>query len=207
MRNLFTIRWLGVVPFALIAIVLTASTASAQEAPVEIWEEDGGHCEPCYVHGVGEWSLEVLGVPFNTCLDEFEAELWEDPEEPGGEQGHIYEYLTDAEVSPGCTHINCNGVGEPPTEEEWELHSFGELRAQEGHFRMDLCLDEAPQPDMSGTHCPNLEVHLEEASRDSHDYILSSDHLCPDGTQFVGQWEVEGDFVKEHDEIEIVHVD
>jgi hypothetical protein len=207
MRNSLTIRWLCAALLALIAIALTASTASAQETPVEIWEEDGGHCEPCYIHAVGKSDLEFFGIPITTCEDEVEAEVYEDPEgDTEGTQGHVYSYTNNAATSAQCWRVNCNGVGEAPAESEWELDEFGETGPNEGHFHMDFCLDNKNNPNGAGVHCPSAEIHIEESEEDSHHYIVSVDYVCLNGVHWIGQWETEGDHTDDHDDIEIVHV-
>jgi hypothetical protein len=188
----------------LTAGALTTPAAFAQETGVEIWQEDGGHCEPCIFHAVGESDLEFFGIPITTCEDEFEAEVHEDPNGTG-EQGHVIDYDNNAATSNQCWRINCTGVGEAPAESEWELDEFGETGPNEGHFHMDFCLDNKNNPGGAGVHCPSAEIHLEESQEDSHHYIISADYVCPSGVHWIGQWDTEEGTV-EHEEIEIVHV-
>jgi hypothetical protein len=194
---------------ALAAMALAASTASAQEEEVRITSEVGAHCDPCIVHAVGEADLEFFGIPVSTCEDEFEAELYENPEihlpdqEPG-EQGHVIDYDNNAATSTQCTRINCNGVGEAAAESEWEMDELGETGPNEGHFHVDFCLDNKNNPNGTGVHCPSAEIHIEEEESENHHYIVSADHVCPSGVHVIGEWNTEVD-PTEHEEIEIVH--
>jgi hypothetical protein len=210
---------------ALAAMALGASTASAQETPVEIWQEDGSHCEPCELHVVGSSTLAVhIPVPpfeqtISACNDEFEAELWEDEfDEGGGEtrlhQGHVIDY--DNNAGGACTRVNCDGLqqGEEP---EWETYDWGETGPNEGHFRVRFCLQ--PNPTGQGAHC-DVEVHFEEVNVNHHQYmitasdtpadsnecIVGANELEVDGEWFTEEEETEPGVPHEHDEIEIVHV-
>jgi hypothetical protein len=211
---------------AFAAATLGASTASAQETPVEIWQEDGSHCEPCELHIVGSSSFAVhIPVPpfeqtITSCDDEFEVELWEDEfDEGGGEtrlhQGHVIDYDNNI-GSAACTRRNCDGLnqGEEP---EWETYGWGEAGPNEGHFRYRFCLE--PEAGGQGAHC-DIEVHFEEVNVNHHQYMITASDTpadsneCIVGTnelEFDGEWfteeEAEVDGVpNEHNEIEIVHV-
>jgi hypothetical protein len=189
---------------ALVATALGASAASAQEEPVEFWKESGTHCEPCYIHIIGESEFHSIIGAISECQDEFEVEVWEDPDEETGQQGHVYNY-TNSDESPvqPCTRQMCNGVGEPATETEWPFGDVVELGPNEGHLFIEVCLDTKANPNAMGAHCL-FEIDFEEHF--GHHTEFSTNSSCIGGAiQFIGEWESEL-VPSEHDAFEIVHL-
>jgi hypothetical protein len=190
---------------ALAALALTATPAFGQEQAVEMWDEGGAaHCSPCFVHIEGTHVLRIMGMAISICDDEFEAEFHEDPDGGGaeaGEQGHVYEYTNNV-VDATCNRLNCNGVGENFGEKEWPIAAIGENGPNEGHLRMNICLDNEINPNGTGVHC-NVEVRFHEP--DAHHYTFTSDFVCPNGVQVDGQWEAEQPPTG-HNEFEVIHL-
>jgi hypothetical protein len=200
---------------ALAAMALGASTASAQtEEPVEIWEEDGSHCEPCHIHVTGESELHpVIGNPISQCEDEFEAEVWEDefdenrdPEIEEIHQGHIYDYDNhDESATQPCTRQMCNGVMEPADEIEWPITNMGETTTNAGHMTVRFCLDTKANPGAAGAHC-TVEIDVTEEVSPTHHYVFRAvNDPCFGGlVRLNGEWETE-ELPEEHGAIEIIH--
>jgi hypothetical protein len=179
---------------ALAALALTASTASAENRPVEVINEHiedpaQDNCAPCTIHAAGEATIStsVGGAPVSRCLDEFAGTInhnalgevrW-----TGGPHG-----------APGCTVTNCAELAE----QHWPILGGHEEAGRE-FVIVEFCLRGTTPIDL---HC-TAEVPIVHIG--NHDYTLSlTNHPCAGGAFFVtGAWQLESD---PHDEIEIVHV-
>jgi hypothetical protein len=180
---------------ALAALALTASTASAENSPIEVINEHiepgaGDNCAPCTIHAKGEATIStsIGGAPISRCADEFEGLInhngtgeirW-----TGGPHG-----------APGCTVSNCIELGE----RHWPIFGGHEEAGRE-FVIVEFCLrGGGVQLDI---HC-TAEVPIVHLG--GHNYTLSlTNQECAGGAFFVtGAWEVESD---PHDEIEIVHL-
>jgi len=161
------------------AMAFAASTASAQETPVEFEHENGDPCSPCLVHIEGESHIRDRtqpGAPIvSGCHDEFNATLWHDS------SGELEWHGEDHEpVGIGCNTINCTLV---PGEEHWTITDVGETAADTVHMTVRFCLN--------NLHC-NAEVPATETHH--HHYEFSMHQLCFGGAREVeGLWETEVD--------------
>jgi hypothetical protein len=173
-------------------MAFAASTASANTA-VEVDHEGGTNCNPCTVTAAGESHLNLFGIRVSTCADTFTADIFHDG------TGHIM-YSNGAHDSGGtCTRIACNGVGEAATEEEFDILSSEEVFGSIAEMTVRFCLDAAPNPDGTGTHC-TAPVVVNETANHEYDYGLHAQ--CAGGLI-----EVEGDYATTGgDNIEIVHI-
>jgi hypothetical protein len=162
---------------ALAAMAFAASTASAQEIPVEFETENGGNCNPCIVHIEGESHARDLispGQPLvSKCHDELNARLYH------GGTGEIERVgINHAVVGPGCTTVNCASP-----ERHWPVSAAGERADATLHVTLRFCF--------SGFHC-NGEVNLIETA--SHNYQLAMAQICFNGARRVeGNWATEGE--------------
>lgn len=171
---------------AIAAIAIAASTASAQETPVELVNPAGNHCDPCLVHAVGNSSVVIImgGMPIvlTECNDEVEMELWEDG------TGHITQYTTTGGAA--CRHARCNGVGEPQSETEWPISASGETGPNRSHVTIRICIEPNWNPNQTGAHC-NVEATLTENF--AYNYTFSTATFCGAGlnADYLATWTTE----------------
>ena len=202
-----------------VALALAASTASAQEGPVEFVNEVSSvHCDVnagnCEHHMVGThiFTLHQFGSEsiVSTCNDEFVLALGEDG------NGFVDIYENDAATSGACTRIACNGIGEAASEVNWPITNTGEYtgpQAGEGHTRIRFCFDAKATPNNVGVHCT---MELDIVKHATHKYALDAvGEECPISGMNVwievdGTWESEAmphNEGGEHEEdIEIIHL-
>jgi hypothetical protein len=160
---------------ALAAMAFAASTASAQETPVEFENENNAPCNPCVVHVEGEShirALNVVGQPLvSECHDEFAARL---RHFSGGE----IEWVGVDHPGPSCTVSNC-----APPENHWPVSNVREHVDGSVEMTVRFCL--------SGLHC-NGNVRVTELP--SHNYHFAMTQLCAGGAREVeGEWRTEAE--------------
>ncbi len=199
---------------ALAAMAMTAGTASAQEEPVNVFNEGNGvacstvagNCD-LHVSGSSVLTQHVFGSESqaSACNDEFVARLG-----PNG-NGSIPTYTNNAPVAP-CTRIKCNGVGEPVAEATWPVTGTGEYTTAgqniDGHLSVRFCLDLASNPNGTGVHC-TVEIDVDATSTHRYRFTAMNEH-CPLGIPGVeaeldGVWDSETSLDPGQEQIEIVH--
>jgi hypothetical protein len=185
---------------AVLAMALTASSASAT-GPVEISNEaTGEHCNPCSVilEGESTISVETPRIPVSFCENTFEAEIYEDGE------GHVTQYTNANHTGGTCGTDKCNGIGEPTAETEWPFHI--EEVGDEFSLGIRFCLDSKANPNNPGAHCDLNTQDGDETDPGSHHYIGSAvDQHCPAINRVInGSLELHNDSPN-HDAIEILH--
>jgi hypothetical protein len=184
---------------ALSAMALAASSASATEA-VTVAPEAGGTCATgCTVHAVGTSSLTAFHLlPVSACRDEFVATI------NSNGSGFIHDYTNQDNGGPGCTRQNCNGVGEPASEREWDITSE-ETGPNVGEMNVQFCLDEKANPNGTGTHCTAVVAVTEPSS---HNYAFNLNQECSAAgvpVRVTGSWATEAAPPTEGQRIEITH--
>ncbi len=199
---------------ALAAMAMTAGTASAQEEPVNVFNEGTGvACSTatgnCDLHVAGNSVLtqHVFGAESqaSACNDEFVARLG------ANGTGTIPTYTNNAPVAP-CTRIKCNGVGENASEGTWPVTNTGEYTAAgqtlDGHLTVRFCLDLASMPNDPGVHC-TVEIDVDATANHRYRFTAVNEH-CPLGIPGVeaeldGTWNSEVTPDAGQEQIEIVH--
>ncbi len=199
---------------ALAAMAMTAGTASAQEEPVNVFNEPSG--TPCstitgncdlHVSGSSVLTQHVFGSESqaSACNDEFVARLG-----PAG-TGSIPIYTNNAPVAP-CTRIKCDGLGEDPAETVWPVSNTGEYTTAgqnlDGHLTVRFCLDLASNPNGTGVHC-TVEIDVDATANHRYRFTAVNEH-CPLGIPGVeaeldGTWNSEATPDSGQEQIEIVH--
>ncbi len=199
---------------ALAAMAMAAGSASAQEEPVNVFNEPSG--TPCsfaagncfhHVVGVSVLTTHVFGAESQAsgCNDEFVARL------DANGTGTIPTYTNDAPTFP-CTRIKCNGVGEAPAEATWPVTNTGEYTAAsqtlDGHLTVRLCLDHVLDPNSIGVHC-TAEIDFDATATHRYRFTAVNEH-CPLGIPGVeleidGTWNTEATPGPGQAHIEIVH--
>jgi hypothetical protein len=192
---------------AVAAMAFAASTASAQETPIEVIDEHSlEHCAPvpnadtggCRVHFSGELILvgHIFGIEANAsdCLVELEARIDEDGE------GYVYQASFTPHPTDACTRSPCSLP--------WRIHGEEPAPGVE-HIYAEFCA----RPDAGGadTRC---EVRAPLTAVGDHDYRLTFIDVAGiphpnDGSQpgcelTGGVLDIEKP-TGTHDEIEIIH--
>ncbi len=198
---------------AMTAMAMTAGTASAQEEPVDVFNEPSGtpcstatgNCDHHFV-GSSVVTQHVFGSESQatSCDDEFVARLG-----PNG-NGTIPTYTNNAPVAP-CNRIKCNDVGEGPGEATWPVTNTGEYAAGsptlDGHLTYRFCLDLASNPNGTGTHC-TIEVDVDATATHRYRFTAVGEH-CPllpgVEAELDGTWNTEATPGSGQEQIEIVH--
>ncbi|HEX2160657.1 MAG TPA: hypothetical protein VHF88_02440 [Thermoleophilaceae bacterium] len=165
---------------------------SAAHEPVELSHEDGPHCDiaanPCIVEAHGESHLSVMGFLVSSCESHFVAELGEDG------TGHVTDVdLIDHPNSGVCTRIPCNGVGESPSEVEWDIANTRETAVNQVTMDRTFCIDASNNPNGTGMHC-TAPITITETG--THQYAFSMGFTCPNGGRFESEWAAEGTSVE-----------
>ena len=194
---------------AVTALTALASTALAQEEPIEASREGSVHCSTAsqncnhHIEGSSSLILHAFGSEsvVSQCNDEFIARLSESG------NGSIISYMNNAASSSSCTRIMCDDAGQ----ESWPITNIGEYtgaQADEGHVTIRFCFDDESNPGGTGTQC-TAEVDIENHGNHKYGYKAISEE-CPILNMDVwvelnGAWESEGiPGVNQHD-IEYVH--
>jgi len=176
------------------ALALTASSAMAQESPVEVLNEDtAAHCDPCTFVVTGSSSLRTHSGGVEqviwACTDRLEGTINEDG--------------TGSATSITLAGINCRLLpcATANGQVAWPF-TVGETGPGTEHMNITFCLFNA----LGQFSFCQVEAAVQEDPSDPHHYLLNvNDQTCPSGVEFTSNWEIRDDDPT-HDAIDIQHL-